>query len=191
MTVSEFVSKLQVSDIISTFALILAGLSILWNVYRDILLKPKLKVNIQISQLIQPGNSRSPTFIDITATNHGPGSIICESIWMKKRSFWRWLFRKKKVAFILHDYTNPLSGKLPKKLEVGEKIMLLFPHKEKMFLAYKPTHVGIMDSFGRMHWASKKSLKEAEKSYLKDFSEEKWDKKIQKNKTSNNSIQTT
>lgn len=45
---------------------------------------------------------------------------------MKDSSWWRWLFRKEKYAVVIHDYMNPLSGQLPHKLEVGDKIDLLF-----------------------------------------------------------------
>lgn len=41
-------------------------------------------------------------------------------------------------------------------------------------MARKPTHVGIRDSFGRIHWADKGSVKEAVDTYLKDFPEVEW-----------------
>jgi len=167
--------ELKFSDIISVLALMIAAISISWNIYRDIILKAKLRVNVQISGLVQPGKKLGD-FITITAVNYGPGSIVCESVWIRKKSFWRWLRRKSRYAFIVPDYTNPLSGQLPKELKVGEKITLLFPYKEKMFLATKPTHVGIMDSFGRIHWANSKRLKEAAARYLKDFPEEEWER---------------
>jgi len=174
MILSELIGKLQISDIIATLALIVAGISIFWNIYKDILLKPRLKVRVQISEIIQPGATQRNSFIDITAINHGPGPITCESILARRRALFRWL--RPKYLFIVHDYTNLLSSQLPKKLEVGEKITLLLPYKEKMVLAWKPTHLGIKDSFGRLHCADSNSLKFAIDAYLKDFSEEDWKK---------------
>ena len=174
MSIQELLSKLKFSDFISVLALIISGTSILWNIYRDLLLKASMKVNVQISKIVQPGKDLG-TFIVITATNHGPGSIICESIWIRKKSLWLWVKRISKYAFVIHDYTNPLSSKLPKKLEVGEKLQLLFPYKEKMFLANKPSDVGIMDSFGRIHWAEKNGLIKAIDKYLKEYPEQKWE----------------
>ncbi len=174
MTILEFINKLKFSDVIALLALAVSGFSIFWNIYRDILLKARMKVRVQVSEMIQSGSTQRNSFIDITATNHGPGAITCESIHARRRALFRWL--KPRYLFIVPDYTNPLSTQLPKKLEVGEKITLFLPYKEKAILARKPTHLGIRDSFGRVHWADSNSLEEAIKTYLKDFSEERWKK---------------
>ena len=165
----EVLLKLKFSDVISVFALVISGFSIFWNIYRDLILKGKIMTHIQISTIIQPGRNLG-SFIDITGVKHGPGPITCESVFIKY-SLWQRLKGKKKYGFIMSDYNNPLSGKLPKKLEVGEKITILNLHKENAFLADKPLRVGFKDSFGRLHWASKKNLRQAIKDYLKDFPE--------------------
>ena len=172
MTILEFINKLKFSDVIALLALVVSGFSIFWNIYRDILLKARMKVRVQVSEIIQPGSTQRNSFIDIMATNHGPGVITCESIYARRRALFRWL--KPRYLFIVPDYTNPLSTQLPKKLEVGEKITLFLPYKEKAILARKPTHLGIRDSFGRVHWADSNSLKIAIKTYLTHFSEERW-----------------
>jgi len=181
MTLLEPIEKLKFSDVIAILALIVSGISIFWNIYRDILLKARLKVRVQISKIVQPGSPQRNTFIDITATNHGPGAITCESILARRRSLFRWL--KPNYLFIVPDYTNPLSTQLPKKLEVGEKLTLFLPYREKTVLAPRPTHLGIQDSFGRVHWADRDSLKEAIVTYLKNFPEEKWKNKSKRKQT--------
>lgn len=181
MLLLELIYKLKFSDVIATLALIISGISIFWNIYRDILLKPRLKVRVQISKVVRQGLAPKDSFIDITAINHGPGAITCESIYARRRALFRWLTPK--YLFIIHDYTNPLSAQLPKKLEVGEKLTLLLPYGERMVLARRPTHLGLRDSFGRLHWSDSKSLREAVNTYLKDFSEEEWN-----NKTENKEI---
>ncbi len=175
MTVADLIEQLKLSDLIAGIALILSGLSIFWNIYRDLLLKPKLRVKVQISVILIPDSNQRESFIDITATNHGPGIITCRSILASKRKLFRWA--RPRYLFIIHDYTNPLSAQLPKKMEVGESITLLFHYKEKQFLAWRPTHVGMTDSFGRLHWADRASVKEAVDAYLKDFSEVEWKRK--------------
>ena len=179
MTIAELIAKLKFSDVIAVLALMVSGASILWNIYRDILLKPKLKVRIQVSKIIQYGQKQKGPFIDITATNHGPGVITCESIFARKRA----LFRRVKHWYIISDDTNPLSAQLPKRLEVGEKLTLFLPYNEKTILAIRPTHVGIKDSFGSLHWADKSSLKEAIDNFIKDFPELGWKNKSEKEKT--------
>lgn len=88
---------------------------------------------------------------------------------MKDSSWWRWLLRKEKYAVVIHDYTNPLSGQLPYKLEVGAKFDLLFPYDAKCMLKNGWSHIGISDYFGRTHWAKSKQVKEAINKWKKDF----------------------
>lgn len=166
-TFLEVISKLKFSDVISLLALLISGISIFWNIYRDLILKAKIKTNVQISSIIQPGRNLG-SFIDVTGVNHGPGHVTCESVFTKA-SIWQRLKGSKKYGFIVSDYTNPLSGKLPKRLEVGEKITVLFPLVRDAFLARKPSRVGFKDSFGRLHWVTKKNLKRAIKDYFRDF----------------------
>jgi len=70
---------------------------------------------------------------------------------------------------MLHDYSNPLSGKLPARLEVGETIHLLIPYDEDCFLREKDTHIGLSDSFGRVHWAPARDVTKAKREFRKDF----------------------
>jgi hypothetical protein len=175
MTIAEVIEKMKFSDVIAVLALMLSGASVLWNIYKDILLKPKLKVKVQISVLLQPETTQKEPFIDTTSTNHGPGALTCESIFAKRRGFFRRY--RPKYLYVIRDYMNPLSAQLPKKLEVGDRMTLLFHHREKAFLARKPTHVGIRDSFGRIHWADRSSVKQAVSEYLRDFPEVEWKSK--------------
>jgi len=159
MTLLELISKLKFSDVISVIALVISGISIFWNIYRDIILKAKLRVRTQISEIFGQGVTKN-TSIDVTGVNHGPGPIICEAVYMKN-SPWRRL-KGEKYAFIMNNT-------LPKKLDVGESVTVLFPYDKKAFLSLKPCCIGIKDSFGRLHWATKKSLKQAIEQFFKDF----------------------
>lgn len=167
--------------IISVIALLISAFSLGWNVYRDVILKPRLKVTTQISYIFH-GEEKLGPYINIQATNLGPGSIACESVHIAKKSKLRFLGQKimkylnkeNKYAFIVHDYTNQYSSKLPRKLEVGEKMDLLFNEDKDAFLAVDPTHVGLYDSFGRQHWCTGESLKQTKKDYFKDFPKKEW-----------------
>lgn len=152
---------------ISLAALIVSAFSLGWNFYRDVILKPRLKVTAKINKIIQPGRDLGD-FIDVSAVNLGPGAITCNGILGQKNYLLRF-WKKRKYFYIVEDYTNPLCTRLPKKLEVGESLTELFSYKEDAFLSLNPTHVGVRDTFGRVHWASKKSLKEAKKNFFKEF----------------------
>lgn len=162
-----------VAALISLISVLLAGLSIGWNIYRDVLLKPKLRVDISISSLIGPdlpADPRETEHIAVSAVNHGPGgAIICQGLHMKDASLWRRIRRKTKHYWVIHDWKNPLSDQFPKVLQVGERINLMLPFEEKCLLKSEPTHIGIGDSFGRTHWVPRRQVKEVNANYRERF----------------------
>ena len=156
----------KLAIVISIFALVTSFLALGWNIYRDVILKPRLKVRLMLS-FIAHGEYESPTKISITATNFGPNKIICSSISGKNATLWRRVSRKIAYAFIVHDYKDPYSSKLPCELSVGEKCNLFLSFDKKCFLSEPLTHIGITDSFGRTHWAPKKDVVKLRKEYKK------------------------
>lgn len=87
----------------------------------------------------------------------------------KNAPLWRRILRKSQHGVIIFDYTNPMSDKLPKKLDVGESLNLLLPYEKKCFLSEPVTHIGVGDSFGRIHWAPQFDLVNAQRQYAKAF----------------------
>lgn len=166
----------ETTILISFGALVVSAFSLGWNFYRDVVLKARVRVTIGIDNIYH-GDSVQGPFISISVINLGPGTIICESIRLERRSCvgflgWRisrFLHLRYEHAHVMYDYTNPYSSTLPKKLDVGERLSLLLNFKEDAFLSEDPTHVGILDSFGRLHWASRSSLAIAKTRYFKEF----------------------
>ncbi|MFH0772572.1 MAG: hypothetical protein V1933_08140 [Candidatus Omnitrophota bacterium] len=154
---------------VSIISLFLAALSLGWNIYRDIVLKPRVKISFGVRTLVHPSIEGRPEYLVISATNFGPGNINLSMIQMKYSGFWLWLFRKSQYAVIIHDYKNPLSAQLPNNVKVGNKIDLLLPYNQECFLSAPCTHIGLSDYYGRIHWAPKKDIKQAKKKYKKDF----------------------
>ncbi len=161
--------KSQLAIIISIFSVTFAAISLGWNIYRDVLLKAKVVVSFAVKNIFEPGMPTSPDYIGIQATNHGPGPVILNSILIRERSILKKIMKKEKYAILIHDYTNPSSGVLPKKLEVGETIDLFLDYNESCFLKGSFTQLGISDSFGRTNWAPKKTMKELRKKWAKKF----------------------
>ena len=159
-----------IAIILSVISLAFAGIALGWNIYRDVVLKPRMKVSLAISTLHSRGASDYTTHIDISATNFGPSAITAEMIegrvvpWLLVR-----LFRKSKYFVVVNDQSNPLSARLPTKMEVGERINILFPHEADSFLKNGPTHIGLRDSFRRIHWAPKRDIARAITQFQKDF----------------------
>jgi hypothetical protein len=151
-------------DMVSLLALLVSIFALGWNFYRDVILKPRLKVRVQISEIFPPGRNLG-SYVDISATNFGPGSIICSSLVARKKFFWGFFWKKPVYYFITCNYTNPLSSELPKRLEIGEGLTLLFDLKEDSFLTGDITHIGIRDSFSRVHWNSRKNTKQVKEEF--------------------------
>ncbi len=71
------------------------------------------------------------------------------------------------MAVLLYDLTNPLSDKIPKKLEVGERATFHFKLEDECFLSKSFTQIGIGDSFGRITWSSKEDIKRMKEQWTK------------------------
>jgi hypothetical protein len=159
----------QLALIVSIVSAVIASLALGWNVYRDVVLKPKIVMSFSIVFIVHETLPHRPQYMNIRATNFGPGVVTLSSIVAKNAPLWRRIFRKVQYAFITPDYTNPLSGRLPAKLETGDKVELLLPYDAECLLSKTFTHVGLTDFYGRSHWAPRGDLKRAYKEWRKDF----------------------
>lgn len=160
---------------ISVLSFVLSGIALGWNVYRDVILKARVRVSVSVVRIVSQGQrvDRGEQFIRIGVTSHGPGPVRVEMIVGKNAGFWRRVSRRVQPFFILLDHTNPLNPKLPTKMEVGDTISLLLPYNDVSFLNGAGTHIGISDSFGRSHYAPRKQLVTAKAQFAKDFPDAK------------------
>lgn len=160
----------ELALLISGISVCIAMLALGWNIYRDVILRPKVRIRMQISQVLTPGEpaEKDETKVDFTATNHGPGIVILQGIRAKTKK----LFKKTKWAILIHDYTDPLTSQFPCKLGVGERGTFLLPFLKGSFLKQSFTHLGIADSFGRIHWVPKKDIKRTKATYIGYFGKE-------------------
>jgi hypothetical protein len=165
---NQWLSPTGIAVGISVLSLVVASTSLAWNIYRDIVLKPRLKVQLGIYKLASPG--REPTtHLMVSTTNHGPGKTTISMIQGRRIAGWRWLRSKQQNFVVLQDWTNPLSGKLPARLDVGERVSLLLPYDRKCMLAGGVTDVGVSDFFGRLHWAPRAEVAQALLEFARDF----------------------
>ena len=161
----------QVAIAISCFSTLIALFALGWNIYRDIVLKPKVKVTLQVSEILTQGvhEEKRPTKIMLKATNFGPGHVVLNGI----SGFNKHFLRKRKWFVMLHDYTDPYSRRFPCKLEIGEECIFFFKFKEDSFLKENVQNIAIYDSFGRHHWVPKKDIELSKKFYQKTFNQSK------------------
>jgi hypothetical protein len=154
--------------LISVISITIAVFALGWNVYRDIILKPRLRVRLSIGRFMGPMH-KSPDKIVIEATNFGPNKVKCVGIPIRNATLLGKLFRTNQYGFLVSDYTDACNTKMPCQLDVGDSCNLVFPFERNCFLAEPCTHVGISDGFGRKHWVPKKDILEAQKEYKKRF----------------------
>ena len=64
---------------ISIISLVVATFSVGWNVYRDVILKPRLKVALEILALVSEAGNHG-TFVALTGTNFGPGELTVSMV---------------------------------------------------------------------------------------------------------------
>lgn len=159
----------QIAIILSVFSVLVSALALGWNIYRDVILKPRVRVWFAVVSILSEGSPEAPQYLNLKVTNHGPGSLKISNICVRDASLWKMALRRVKLAIIIPDDRNPMSEKLPSKVEVGDKIEILLPYNKHCFLNGSFTHVGVSDYYGRRHWAPKKQLREAYKAWERDF----------------------
>ena len=104
--------------------------------------------------------------VGLSATNYGPTEIVLRNHAAKRRQGFLWFGHNKHLALI-----NPVQSAgseipvgwsapgFPKKLEVGEQITLYFSASapRRWINEGNLYYFGFADSFGRLHWCSKRN----------------------------------
>lgn len=162
MSICSSAMEKYIPIIISILSLSVAAFSLGWNVYRDVILKPKLKVTFMLASIVTVGIG-SEDRIMLSAVNMGPGALTLQMIHTKTSSWWRILLRMVRHGVV--TYNSRADGSpLPVKLDVGDTADFPFDYGAP-FITDKFTSIGIRDSFGRMHWAGRNEVKKAKRLY--------------------------
>lgn len=150
--------KATVAIIVSVISAIIAGLSLGWNIYRDLVLKPRLKIKFAIKKLFTPGIEQMSKYISISATNFGKASITIEKIRLKS-------LKKELLVF-----TYPQLG-LPEELAPGKKVEFSVPYDQAKCdrLLDKSNRIGLEDSFDRIRWVKRQEFKKVRQEWQKDL----------------------
>jgi hypothetical protein len=123
---------------ISTFALGLSFVSLGWNIYRDIVLKPRLRVSFRcLAQHIMPDGTVTAPFLQLAVVNLGAGDARVVAAKARTRPFFLSWFRKESLSTAIHDFNDPFCAKLPATLAVGEKDRDYLPNRQELALRYE------------------------------------------------------
>ena len=158
----------EIALLIGSVSAVIASITLGWNIYRDIILKAKVKAMFTVVDSYGP-SGKEGSYIRFTFVNCGPGPVQLKGLHVKDSSLKKQLNRKVKWALVTQDDNNPYSISLPCWLTVGQDFDCLLPYDKDCLLVHKWSHAGAVDSFGRMHWAPSSHVQEAIKRYEKDF----------------------
>jgi hypothetical protein len=163
---------------LSSFGVSLAGF--LWNVWSKFIYpKAQVRVHAGIFQTFTPGVGAGASFINMTATNFGPGEITLTHAVVHEPK--RWPFRKGMDGILKLQVTDPDDphpqydvfgrGQLPRKLAVGEQTSARLSKDANLFeKASGSRRLGFIDSFGRRHWVSLKATRKLRQDLSKEAS---------------------
>lgn len=146
--------------LISLLALAASFASLWWGVYREVFLKPRIRVRFGFSRVIMPNRVTTP-FLKLAVLNLGPGSTSVVVARVRLRPFRFGWFRKENPGTAFHNWDDPFCAKLPAKLDAGDTIMITFPIEANGVLQSNVLRIGIEDSFNRFHWAPRGDVKKA------------------------------
>jgi len=124
--------------------------------------------------MAQQGRPPSETFISVRVVNFGPTANKVGLPQAKKSWFDRKVRRvEAPFAVIIPDYAHSATTTAPKRnglIEPGDEVSFALPYTEGCFLADKDlVQVGVIDAFGRSHYAPRKQLAELQKRFADDF----------------------
>jgi len=159
--------------IVSIVSVCAAFFALAWNVYRDVFLRPRVRVSVFHIFISHPTMPEQPEFVVISATNLGPGEMTINGIVAMQGTFLLHPRKRARNFVILPDYTSGFGSRLPAKLARGDSAEVYLPYTAQCILKEPITHVGLRDSYGRTHWAPKKQLRNCRAEWRKEFLEAK------------------
>lgn len=160
------------SDILSWLSLVLASIALGWNIYRDIIIKPRCKVTLDVVRVVSPGVMEDEPLhkVCMMITNFGPGKANVRCIAGGEVGMLRRWFGKARNFLVNHPHNDPLSTNLPAIIDVGEEIQIVFPYTDHSFLKADVAELYAIDTFGRKHRVNKKQIQKACARWKQDFS---------------------
>lgn len=164
------------ADPIAILALIISAIALGWNIYRDVIQKPKFEIITGIFKAIYgPGQVSKNQHISLRALNHGPGKNRVVTVVMATRSSFHFMRKKKfkKIGVMPLAINHPMcndAARASRLVEPGEEVVFAFPFDKECLLKEEYALLGICDIYGNYSWCSKKEMREMKSRYKTAFS---------------------
>jgi hypothetical protein len=150
-----------IAIVISLLSLIISGIALGWNIYRDLILKPRFRVRLGILRWSYSTKRVYGPDLELTVVNFGPGLMVVRAAVIRTQStFWSWFKNEDSIESVEAE-------NLGAELEKGHKISIEVPNFNECILDKKPLRIGVRDTFGRIRWAPGKDLKKIQREYAK------------------------
>jgi hypothetical protein len=165
----------QIAILISGISLAISVAGFVWSIFKEfIYVKPKLHVSFSVFHIVQKGTPEMQT-LGLGVVNMGPGPVVIHSCIVRT---WKGWFKRAGWGLInplvdpqSRSTGGPFTG-LPSKLDPGQTSTFYFLYEaQECFLRSGPDiyRIGVHDTYGRTHYASRKAFKQARKTCEKDF----------------------
>jgi len=141
--------------IIALLSFFVAGIALGWNIFRDFIDRPKLKIRMWIANYVDSVRGEMPQVVSVTVTNKGKKPIM-----IKAHGF----HMKDKTSFILRNEMHLFRGK---RLEPYDFLDLTLPHETLLALIEKADQMKafvVYDSTGKEWKVGKRNFKKFKKS---------------------------
>ena len=167
------------ATLLSIIAIGISGVALIWNIvwsiYREFA-KPRFKVTFYVGAnyivnqqqvfaeegVIADAAVRTSDWeIRIIITNYGKDALKMRELYAIRKGIRR--------IFNSNEIRIDTKLELPKEIECGDDLMIKLPFNKNCFLGYESIKLGVIDNFGKSHWASRKNMKKARKHWIREF----------------------
>ena len=155
---------MSINDWASIIGLVLASVSLGWNILNEIRKAPKAKVHAMIAGIIQPGSRihDDKDYLSISIANIGSRPIRINGVGFTGYKWWWHPFKKKHFVII--------PKQVPIYLKDGEEHTEIFEYTLKDFtylLSNNIQNISVHDSGGRIHYMPRLKFLNFKKSVRK------------------------
>ena len=154
--------------LLSVVSLVLASISIAWNIYKDVFLRPRSHIT-GYKSFINNGEQEHGPYITLRLTNLGPGKIIVTGIVAKESGFLKRVFQRKHGIQLNYDWENQFNTAMPMTADSAESVQQLLRYEESCVLKTRIRSLGFIDSRFKYHWISKEDLRKLKQVFGEDF----------------------